>query len=218
MGTLVGLFESREKAQRAAAGLREAGFASNDISVVMRDRADAAEVAGDAGLGETSAAGAGAVGGGVLGAAAGLAMGLGALTIPGVGPFLAVGPIVSALTGAGIGAVGGGLLGALSDHGVPAEDAPHYQEGVERGGVLVTVKAPDGREAEAHKILEREGLRHLSEHRELWKNSRITATTPGPRPRPTPRHVRAEGRRPDHPEHDHDKERSSDVEQADDRR
>lgn len=168
MSSVVGLFGTRGEAQRAAAALREAGFSADDISVVMRDRADAARVATDAGLDEVSGAGMGAVGGSVLGGAAGLALGLGALTIPGLGPLLAAGPIVAALTGAGAGAVAGGLLGALSDAGVPAEDAPHYQEGVERGGVLVTVKAPAGREGEARAILERQGLRQLNEHRALW--------------------------------------------------
>ncbi len=169
MGTLVGLFDTRERAQRAAAALREAGFNANDISVVMKHRTDAADVAAGAGLNDVSAAGAGAVGGTVFGGAAGLALGLGLLTIPGLGPLLAAGPIVAAITGAGVGAAAGGLLGALTDLGVPAEDAPHYQEGIDRGGVLVTVKPPDGREAEAHAILEREGLRHLDEHRQRWK-------------------------------------------------
>lgn len=171
MGTLIGLFDTRGQAQRAAAALRQAGFSPNDISVVMSHREDAAEVAAGAGLGEVSAAGAGAVGGTVLGGAAGLALGFGLLTIPGLGPLLAAGPIVAAITGAGVGAAAGGLLGALSDLGVSEQDAPHYQEGVERGGVLVTVKAPDGRESEAHAILEREGLRHLDEHRKLWKSN-----------------------------------------------
>ena len=80
-------FETREKAERAASALREAGFNSNDISVVMRDRSDAAEVATGAGLDDdVSAAGAGAVGGTLLGGAAGLALGLGALAIPARGP------------------------------------------------------------------------------------------------------------------------------------
>ncbi len=171
MGTLVGLFDTRDQAQRAASALREAGFSPNDISVVMSHREDAAEVAAGAGLGEVSAAGAGAVGGTVLGGAAGLALGFGLLTIPGLGPLLAAGPIVAAITGAGVGAAAGGLLGALTDLGVAEQDAPHYQEGVERGGVLVTVKAPDGRESEAHAILEREGLRHLDEHRKIWKSN-----------------------------------------------
>jgi hypothetical protein len=68
---------------------------------------------------------------------------LGALTIPGIGPVIAAGPIITALAGAGVGAVTGGIVAALADFGVTDEDANLYAEGIRRGGTLVAVKARD---------------------------------------------------------------------------
>jgi hypothetical protein len=82
-------------------------------------------------------AGAGAAIGGALGLLAGVA----SLTIPGVGPLIAAGPVAAAVAGVGIGAAAGGLIGALTQLGVPEDEAHYYAEGVRRGGTLVTVQA-----------------------------------------------------------------------------
>ncbi|HEX8203508.1 MAG TPA: general stress protein, partial [Isosphaeraceae bacterium] len=168
MSTVVGLFESRDQAQRAVEALKQTGLRAEDMSIVMRDRTEAADVAEDVGAGSGSGAAAGAVGGGILGGLGGLLVGVGALAIPGIGPIVAAGPLAAALAGAGLGAATGGLLGALTDAGVPEEEAPHYQAGVERGGILLTVNAPDGREDEVRSILSRNGLQDLSYHRSQW--------------------------------------------------
>ena len=93
----------------------------------------------------------------MIGGGLGLAAGLGALAIPGVGPVVAAGWLVATLTGAGVGAVvgagGGGLIGSLTHAGVPEDDAHLYAEGVRRGGSLVTVRADDTRAAEVESIL-----------------------------------------------------------------
>ncbi len=173
MGTVVGLFESKDKAQRAVEALRRAGFRDEDISLVMRDRRESTTAATEASHLETEAGtgggvAAGAVGGGLLGSLAGLAVGVGALAIPGIGPIVAAGPLAAILAGGAIGAATGGILGTLVEAGVPEEEARDYQAGVERGAVLLTVHAPDSREDEARSILRQSGMRDLHEHRNQW--------------------------------------------------
>src|ERR671920_1144773 len=97
-----------------------------------------------------------AVGGGLIGGTLGLLAGVGALVIPGIGPIVAAGTIASTLAGAGIGAAAGGLLGALAGMGIPEEEARHFEQGVQSGGILVTVRA-GARAAEARQILAGEG-------------------------------------------------------------
>ena len=129
------------------------------MSIVMRDRSIAADVAASAGADNSDAVGAGAVGGGVLGGLAGLLVGVGALAIPGIGPLLAAGPLAATLAGGALGATAGGIVGALVHHGVPEEDAGVYGTAVERGGILLTVKTPKKREAEVRRLLEQSGLK-----------------------------------------------------------
>ncbi len=169
MATVAGLFENRDQAIRAAEALKTAGLRGEDLSIVMRDRREAADVAEAAGAGDATAAG--VVGGGILGGLAGWLVGIGALAIPGIGPIVAAGPLVAALTGGAIGAMTGGLLGALVDAGVPEEEAKVYQTGVERGGILMTVSAPEGREAEVRRIMEANGMRDAAYHRDLLANN-----------------------------------------------
>ena len=171
MGTVVGLFESRAQAVEAVAALKKARFPADDMSIVMRDSGQAADVAVDAGITESSgdAAATGAIGGGLLGGLAGLVLGAGALAIPGIGPIIAAGPIAAMLTGGALGAATGGIVGALTEAGVPEEEATHYQSGVERGGILLSVKVPDGREAEAREVLEHTGPHDIDYHRSKWE-------------------------------------------------
>ncbi len=168
MTTVVGLFENRDRAQRAIEALQRAGFNREDMSIVMRDQREAKALADETGVGGATAAG--AVGGGLLGGLGGLLVGLGALAIPGIGPIIAAGPLVAALAGAGVGALTGGLIGALVDAGVPEEEARVYQQGVERGGILLSVNVPNNRESEARRILEQNGMRDAKYHQGLMQN------------------------------------------------
>ncbi|MCW5852089.1 MAG: general stress protein, partial [Anaerolineae bacterium] len=169
MRTVVGLFETRDQARQAVSALRNAGFMADDISVVMRDRSEAQQMAQDVGAGDATAAG--VVGGGLLGGLAGLLVGIGALAIPGIGPLIAAGPLAATLAGGAIGAVTGGLLGALVDAGVPEDEARYYQSGVERGGILLSVRVPDNREREARQILQQSGMQNMDYHRGLWEQN-----------------------------------------------
>src|SRR5262245_54880675 len=140
MKTVVGLFEYYQDAERALNELNTRGFGKTDISTAARGRT-LQEHDGGREVAVAESAGAGAIGGTAVGGIAGLLVGIGALAIPGVGPVLAVGPLLTAIgstaADAGIGAATGGMIGALVGLGIPEEEANFYAEGVKRGGVLV---------------------------------------------------------------------------------
>lgn len=152
-GTIVGLFRSQAGAERAIRDLKHLGIAESRIGAVMQDRHGPQEVSEDTtGTAGPAAEGAtaGALSGGILGGVVGLLAGVGALAIPGIGPIIAGGALVSALAGAGIGAAAGGLMGALVAMGVAEEDARYFEKGFQEGSVIVTVSAgsngPEARE------------------------------------------------------------------------
>lgn len=155
MQTVTGLFDTYEEGRDAVSALETAGVPSSDISIVSNNAASSyegerTEAAEGAGLG----AGIGAV----VGGAGGLLAGLGLMAIPGVGPVVAAGWLVAALTGVAAGAVvggaGGGIVGALIKSGVPETHAHTYAEGVRRGGTLVTARVEDSFVARAESILQ----------------------------------------------------------------
>ena len=141
--TVVGLFQDQPSAEQAIQRLRAVGFTEQEIGVAIRDREQQQQLTESTGTQAAEDATKGAVGGGVVGGVIGLLAGVGALAIPGVGPIIAGGALASTLAGAGIGAAAGGLLGALVGMGVPEEDARHFEQGFQQGGILVTVQAGD---------------------------------------------------------------------------
>jgi hypothetical protein len=178
MATVVGLFDNVTQAQNAVQQLRNAGISANDIGVAMRSNnttgtttATTDVVTTDTGVGGAAT---GAMTGGALGGLAGLLIGIGAITVPGIGPVLAAGPLGTALAttlvGAGIGAATGGIIGALVDAGVPEEEARLYQTGVERGGVLVTARVPAGQEQAALDVLNANGARDINRDATNYNN------------------------------------------------
>jgi len=161
--TITRMFDTREHAMAAIHDLEAAGFPHDRLGIVASDQRDPERLETTTGThthdhdheGSKSGTGIGATLGTLVGGGAGLAAGLGALAIPGIGPIVAAGALVAALTGAGAGAVAGGLVGSLTGAGVDAADAPVYAEGMRRGGSLVTVSTEDTRVAEAEAILDR---------------------------------------------------------------
>ena len=139
------VFDNQADAQRAVAKLRGAGVQDSEISVIARSEGEQA-VTTDGGGEEVKDV----VGSAALGAGAGTLLGIAALAIPGVGPFIAAGAIASAaipgaaLTGAALGAAAGGVVGLLKDHGVSEEDAAYYESSINQGGVFVSVDASEG--------------------------------------------------------------------------
>lgn len=156
MRTLTGLFDARGEAETAVRSLKDAGVSSDDISVVANNADGSYAVDGDDDVAEDAGAGAGI--GAAVGGAGGLLAGLGALAIPGIGPVVAGGwllsTVVGAATGAVVGGAAGGIVGALKDAGVDERDAHVYAEGVRRGGVLVTARVDDSRVDAAQAILQ----------------------------------------------------------------
>ena len=142
---------------------------------------DAGAIARTGRVDDASNAAAGAVTGGVVGGAAGLAASLAGLAIPGIGPIIAAGPIVSLLTGAGVGAVAGGLIGGLTDLGVSPGDAEYYAEAVRRGGALVTVRADDARAERAAEIMRAHGAVDIERRAEQWRERGWTGFDPDAR-------------------------------------
>jgi len=143
--------------------LRAAGFSSNDISVLMADKGKTRDFAID---NETKAPEGAVTGGGTglaLGGALGWLAGIGALAIPGVGPLIAAGPIMAALSGAAIGGALGGLTGALVGMGIPEYEATKYEGKVKAGSSLISVHSEDSDEtARAKDIFERAGGQDIS--------------------------------------------------------
>src|SRR5579884_662731 len=153
--TVVGLFHSAADARSAIGDLRAAGIDAADISLLANreDRAGAelaredvvSDVAADAGIGAA------------LGGIGGLLLGFTAIVIPGIGPVMAAGPLVAALSGAGVGAVAGGLIGSLNEAGIPEPDAKGYADRVRGGDVLVTVNASGDKADRARDVMNRHG-------------------------------------------------------------
>lgn len=156
MKTVVGLFERYASAEQAIHELMQRGFKKQEISIIVRN-SSAAPMPGATETDASETVGLGAIGGTAIGGLAGLLIGLGTLTIPGMGAVLAAGTLTSVITstaaGAGVGAVAGGLIGALVSMGISEEEAHVYAEGVRRGNILVAVQTDDARAAEAFTVL-----------------------------------------------------------------
>src|SRR6266850_149522 len=119
--------------------LQSAGFSNNDISVLLPDRAGTRDFAHEKGTKAPEGAVTGATTGGLLGGALGWLAGIGALAIPGIGPFIAAGPIMAALGGAAIGATAGGIAGGLIGLGIPELEAKRYEGKIKQGNILISV-------------------------------------------------------------------------------
>jgi hypothetical protein len=149
---------SEEQANRMVTGLKAAGFSSSDISVLMPDPAARREVRLEQHTKAGEGTAAGAATGVVLGGALGWLAGIGALVIPGLGAFIAAGPIMAALSGAVVGAGLGGLTGMLVGLGIPEDEARRYEERVRAGDILVSVHTEDpAQRALAEDVLGRAG-------------------------------------------------------------
>lgn len=130
---------SDEQADRIVYQLKAANFSNNDISVLFPDKGSTRDFAHEKNTKAPEGAATGAATGGVVGGALGWIAGIGALAIPGVGPFIAAGPIIAALSGVGIGATVGGIAGGLIGLGIPELEAKQYEGKIKEGKILVSV-------------------------------------------------------------------------------
>lgn len=130
---------SRLQADQIVDQLKDAHFSSNDISALFADQSTNRDFAHEKNTKAPEGAVTGAGTGGVIGGALGWVAGIGALTLPGVGPFIAAGPIMAALSGAAIGATVGGITGGLIGLGIPEIEAKHYEGKLQDGNILISV-------------------------------------------------------------------------------
>ena len=144
--------------------LKAAGFSHNDISVLFPDRAGTQDFAHEQHTKAPEGAATGAGTGGLVGGAFGWLVGIGALAIPGLGPFIAAGPIMAALSGAAAGAALGGVTGALIGLGIPEYEAKRYEGRIKEGNILISVHTEDSPElARAKAIFERAGAEDIAD-------------------------------------------------------
>jgi hypothetical protein len=161
--SVFGIYRSTAAAEQAAASLVSAGFRNDDISVLVPDQNSTRELGTEKASKAPEGAATGAAAGGALGGTLGLLAGIGALAIPGLGPFIAAGPIVGALAGLGAGGAVGGFAGALVGLGIPEYEAKRYEGRVKEGGVLLSVHTGTSERVKAAKdILERTGAEDIS--------------------------------------------------------
>lgn len=158
-----GIFNDRMSLERCVDRLKADGYRNSDISVLMQNAGETKDFAHEkstkAPEGATTGATTGILGGGVLGWLAGA----GALAIPGIGPFVAAGPIMGALAGAGIGGAVGGVTGALIGMGMPEFEAKRFESTIKSGGMLLSVHVDDMEwRRKAKDILESCGARDIS--------------------------------------------------------
>jgi hypothetical protein len=157
------LVDTEAQADAVVAKLRSAGFSENDISVLFPDKGSTRDFAHKKETKMPEGATVGASTGGVVGGTIGLLSGIGALAIPGLGPFIAAGPIMAALSGGAIGAGVGGLTGALVGLGIPEYEAKRYEGKVKEGGILISVHSESNDETNrAKNIFKEEGAHDIS--------------------------------------------------------
>src|SRR5271169_2359737 len=158
-----GIYPSYANVENGVAGLKAAGFSNRDISVLFPQSAGTKDLAHEKNTKAPEGATAGAGTGAVVGGALGWLVGIGALAIPGLGPFIAAGPIMAALAGAGVGGAVGGLTGALIGMGIPEYEAKRYEGRIKDGGILLSVHSGSSEEVKRAKaILERTGAQDIS--------------------------------------------------------
>jgi hypothetical protein len=159
-----GIVSSEPQAAAIVSDLRQAGFSNNDVSVLFPDKEGTRDFAHEQHTKAPEGAATGAGAGGVLGGVVGWLAGIGTLAIPGLGPFIAAGPIMAALSGAAVGAAAGGLTGALVGMGMPEFEAKQYEGKIRSGNILLSVRAQDGDEVKrAKEIFRRNRAEDISD-------------------------------------------------------
>ena len=157
------IFRSREGVEEAVAALQAAGFRSTDISVLCPENEGTKDLAHEKHTKAPEGVAAGTVTGGAIGGILGGLIGVGLIAVPGLGPLVAAGPIIAALTGVGSGGVVGGIIGALVGLGIPEYEAKRYEGRIKLGGLLLSVHCDNSDWTKrAKEVLERAGGEDIS--------------------------------------------------------
>lgn len=155
--------KSHSQAEQIVERLQTSGFSSSEISILLPDTEGSHDIGHVKATKAPEGATTGAATGGLTGGVLGLLAGIGALAIPGVGPFIAAGPIMAALSGAAIGATTGGIVGGLIGMGIPEIEAKRYEDKLKSGNYLIAVHAHDGDETDrAKEIFKNAGADDIS--------------------------------------------------------
>jgi len=158
-----GIYRDRTSVENAVDVLRQEDFRNTDISVLFPENQGTKDFAHEKNTKAPEGAATGAGSGAVIGGTLGWLTGIGALAIPGVGPFIAAGPIVAALAGVGVGGAIGGIAGALIGLGIPEYEAKRYEGRIKEGGILLAEQCDDSNWTKrAKEILERTGAQDVS--------------------------------------------------------
>ncbi len=170
-----GICKSGEHAERAVDCLISAGFPSSSISVLLPDTRSTKEFAHEKATKAPEGTAVGVTAGGVIGGTIGVLAGVGALAIPGIGPFIAAGPIMAGLAGLGVGGALGGLVGALVGMGIPEYEAKRYEGLVKNGGTLISVHCDTSEQvSRAKDLLSGAGATDISSTSESSSDKRAT--------------------------------------------
>lgn len=165
---IFGIYKSKNEAETGVTILKNNGFRMSDISVLMPSESGSQDLIHTKATKAPEGAATGAGTGGLLGGVLGLLVGAGALSIPGVGPFIAAGPIMAGLAGLGLGSTVGILGGALIGYGIPEYEAKKYEGRIKEGGVLLSVHVDDTEWAEkAKRTLHSTGAEDIAMSTEL---------------------------------------------------
>jgi hypothetical protein len=160
---VMGILESQSQAEALVERIHVAGFVSSDISILFPDSKQTKAFAHEQHTKAPEGAAAGAGAGGLLGGTLGVLAGIGALAIPGLGPFIAAGPIMAGLSGIAAGAAVGGLTGALVGMGIPEFEAKMYETKLKAGNILVSVHTQDGdQRTRAVDLFKKAGVKDVS--------------------------------------------------------
>ena len=158
-----GIATSESQAANIVSQLKAAGFSGTDVSVLFPDKVGTSDFGHEHHTKAPEGAATGAGAGGMIGGTLGWLAGIGSLAIPGLGPFIAAGPIMAALSGAAVGAAVGGLTGALVGMGIPEFEAKRYEARIKEGNILISVHTEDSRQKDvAKKIFEQVGAEDIA--------------------------------------------------------
>jgi hypothetical protein len=171
-----GIYATRAAVENATDALVKAGFPTSDISVLLPESLGGAKEMGtEKATKAPEGAAAGVTTGGVIGGTLGLLAGVGMLAIPGLGPFIAAGPIMAGLAGLGVGGAVGGVTGALIGMGIPEFEAKRYEGRLQKGGILLSLHCDTSDEIKrAKEVMERTGGEDISSTGEASVDSNKT--------------------------------------------
>jgi len=175
-----GIYSTQAGVENAVGMLRDERLSSSELAVLLPESASNRDLGTVKASKAPEGAAAGAGSGALVGGALGWLVGIGSLAIPGLGPFIAAGPIVAALAGVGVGGAVGGLAGALVGMGIPEYEAKRYEGWIARGGILLSVHCDTSEEIDrSKKILERTGAEDISTTTESSAKGTSRSATPG---------------------------------------